>query len=54
MGKFLWAMTREHHPDLSLDQIAGIQFSKDGPRAWRCSATSSAARSTSAATTGGG
>lgn len=32
MGKFLWAMTREHHSDLSLDQIAGIMFSKDyGP-----------------------
>jgi len=29
MGKFLWAMTREHHPDLTLDQVAGIMFSKD-------------------------
>lgn len=28
MGKFLWAMTREHHADLTLDQIAGIMFSK--------------------------
>jgi hypothetical protein len=32
MGKFLWAMTRPHHPDLSLDQVAGLLFSKEhGP-----------------------
>jgi hypothetical protein len=30
-GKFLWAMTRKHHADITLDQVAGIQFSKDGP-----------------------
>ena len=31
-GKFLWAMTRKHHNELTLDQIAGIQFSKEhGP-----------------------
>src|SRR5690242_16102155 len=29
LTKFLWAVTRKHHPDLSLDHIAGIQFSKD-------------------------
>lgn len=26
MGKFIWAMTREHHASLSLDQIAGLMF----------------------------
>jgi hypothetical protein len=32
MGKFLWAMTRPHHGDLSLDQIAGLLFNKEhGP-----------------------
>ena len=28
MVKFLWAMTRNAHPDLTLDQITGIVFSK--------------------------
>jgi hypothetical protein len=30
-GKFLWAMTRKYHSDISLDQCAGILFSEDGP-----------------------
>lgn len=34
VGKFIWAMTREHHSDLSLDQIAGFIYSKEyGPTA---------------------
>jgi hypothetical protein len=27
--KFLWATTREHHPDLTLDQIAGVMCSSE-------------------------
>jgi hypothetical protein len=27
MTQFLWFMTRKHHPDLSHDVIAGIQYS---------------------------
>src|SRR6185369_15977671 len=28
MTQFLWFMTRKHHPDLSHDVIAGLQFSE--------------------------
>lgn len=28
MTQFLWFMTREHHPDLTHDVVAGIQYSK--------------------------
>lgn len=28
-GKVVWAMTREHHPQLSLDQIAGLIYSPE-------------------------
>lgn len=30
MGKFLWAMTRQHHPSLTLDQVAGLLYRTDG------------------------
>lgn len=33
MTKFLWAVTRKHHADLTMDQVAGIQYSqKHGPK----------------------
>jgi hypothetical protein len=28
MTQFLWFMTRKHHPDLSADVIAGLQYSE--------------------------
>jgi hypothetical protein len=28
MTQFLWFMTRKHHPDLSHDVIAGVQYSR--------------------------
>jgi hypothetical protein len=29
MVKFAWGMTREHHPDLTLEQVAGLVLSKE-------------------------
>ena len=29
LGQMLWAMLREHHPEVTLDQAAGIMFSDD-------------------------
>jgi hypothetical protein len=29
LGQMLWALTREHHPEVTLDQAAGIMFAKD-------------------------
>lgn len=29
-GKVLWGLLREHHPDLSLDQILTLQFGDNG------------------------
>jgi hypothetical protein len=30
VGKFVWALLLEHHPDLSMDQVAGLMFGEDG------------------------
>lgn len=32
LGQMLWAMTREHHPDITLDQAAGIMFADDAEK----------------------
>lgn len=32
LGQMLWAMLREHHQDVTLDQAAGIMFSKDAAK----------------------
>lgn len=32
LGQFLWAVTREHHSDVTLDQAAGLMFSKDAAK----------------------
>lgn len=33
LGQMLWAMLREHHSDVTLDQAAGIMFAKDAAKA---------------------
>jgi hypothetical protein len=33
MTKLMWSATRKHHSDLTMDQVAGIQYSpKHGPK----------------------
>ncbi|HXH52533.1 MAG TPA: hypothetical protein VNH53_03765 [Sphingomicrobium sp.] len=29
VGKFLWAMLREHHPSVTLDQVGGLVYSPE-------------------------
>lgn len=29
-GKFLWGLMREHHPEVTLDQAAGLMFGETG------------------------
>lgn len=33
LGQMLWAMLREHHSDVTLDQAAGIMFADDAAKA---------------------
>ena len=33
LGQMLWAMLREHHSDVTLDQAAGIMFAKEAAKA---------------------
>lgn len=30
VGKFVWSLLLEHHPELTMDQIAGLMFGEDG------------------------
>lgn len=32
LGQMLWAMLREHHSEVTLDQAAGIMFAKDAAK----------------------
>ena len=32
LGQMLWAMAREHHPEITLDQAAGIMFAKEASK----------------------
>lgn len=30
VAKFVWGLLLEHHPDLTMDQVAGLMFGEDG------------------------
>ena len=32
VGQMLWAILREHHPEVTLDQAAGLMFSKEAAK----------------------